>query len=357
MNKKRFDTYQCPKQFMTYMSSMEDKRRTVVASGDNHVLRNAELLRKYRRAKSESVKTEIRETLFWINLKFLHEIFMKKLNPNLFRSDVLDIYQELCISLAEGIDKALAIKNLNTDVLSGKIWSQLMTGVRQIMRDYYDRGNHFEELENPDLLEHGYLEDHEISRTLYRYLEAREEAIIEELYFRDKELEETGDKFGLTKERIRQIREKAIGKMRQASEDVSDETESSVKFRQDIFGILRHFPRVRWIVFEDPNEIMVDLEYLESRGINPKEFLVISEKPFTGESYYNRVHYDSHIPRQYYGNVFDLTLEAVTYNRIAFQFQYDIPREIKKLGGSKYLSDLQLRKLAIDSIYRRELRL
>jgi hypothetical protein len=127
---------------------------------------------------------------------------MKKLNPNLFRSDVLDIYQELCISLAEGIDKALAIKNLNTEVLSGKIWSQLMTGVRQIMREYYDRGNYFEELENPDLLEHGCPEeDHEIPGTLYRYLEAREEAIIEELYFRDKELEETGDKFGLTKER------------------------------------------------------------------------------------------------------------------------------------------------------------
>ena len=357
MNKKRFNTYQCPKQFMTYMSCLENKRRTVVVSDDNHVLQNAELSRKYRQAKSESVKTEIRETLFWINLKFLHEIFMKKLNPNLFRSDILDIYQELCISLAEGIDKALAIKNLNTEILSGKIWSQLMTGVNRIMREYYDRGNYFEELENPDLLEHKYPEDYEISRTLYRYLGAREEAIIEELYFRGKELEEVGDKFGLTKERTRQIREKAIRKMRQALEDVSDETESFIKFRQEIFNILRHFPKVRWIVFENPEEIMVDLEYLETRGINPKEFLVISEKPFTGKSYYNRVHYDSHIPRQYYGNVFDLTLEAVTYNRITFQFQYDIPREIKKLGGSKYLSDLQLRKLAIELIYRRELQL
>jgi hypothetical protein len=145
--------------------------------------------------------------------------------------------------------------------------------------------------------------------------------------------------------------------MRQALEDVSDETESSIKFRQEIFKILRHFPKVQWIVFEDPYEITVDMEYLESRGINPEEFLVISEKPFVGESYYNRVHYDSHIPRQYYGNVFDLTLEAVTYNRITFRFQYDIPREIEKLGGSKYLSDPLLRKLAIESIYRRELRL
>ena len=354
MNKKRFNDYQCPKQFMTYMSRLEDKRRTI-ASDDHYVLQNAELLKKYRRAKSESARDKIKDTLFWVNLKFLHEIFMKKLNPNLFKSDILDIYQELCISLTEGINKTLAIRNSDTNMLSNKIWSRLMTGVDRVIKEYYERGNYFEELEDPDVFEYEYPESYEVPRTLYRYLWAREEAIIEELYFRDKELDETGDRFGLTRERVRQIREKAIKKMRQASEEVSEESDIGVKCRKDIFKILHHYPKVRWIVFEDPDQVTVDLEYLEIRGINPKQFLVISSSKPIGESYYNRVQYDSWIPRQYYGNVFDLTLEAVTYNRIQYPYQYDILREIKKIGSSRFLTEPQLRSIAIKLIYQREL--
>ena len=355
MNKKRFNTYQAPGQFMTYMSRLEDKRLATVTSDNHYVLQNADLLRRYKKSRSESARAEIRETLFWVNMKFLHEIFMKKLNPNLFRHDITDIYQELCISLTEGIDKALAIKNLDTKVLSGNIWSRLMTGVNRIMREYYDRGNYFTELEDPDIYEHEYPEEYEISRILYRELGAREEAIIEDLYYKGKDLDEVGWNFGLTKERVRQIREKAIKKMRQVFDFSIEDSDARIKFRQDIFKILRHYPKVYWVVFEDPGEPSVDMTYLESRGINPKQFLIISKTPFTGESYYNRIQYDSWIPRQYYGSVYDLTLEAVVYSRISYPFQYDIPREIEKSGGSRYLSDIQLRRLAIESIYRREL--
>jgi RNA polymerase sigma factor (sigma-70 family) len=289
-------------------------------------------------------------------MKYLHEVFMKKLNPNLYRHDVLDIYQELCISLIDGIDKALSMKDLDTKTLSGRIWSRLMTGVNRVMKEYYDQGNHYLELPDPDIYEHEYPEDHEISRVLYLELGAREEAIIEDLYYRDKDLEEVGWNFGLTKERVRQIREKAIKKMRQAFDFSLEESERRLAFRKDIFRILRHYPKVHWVVFEDPEQPGPDMEYLESRGIDPREFLIISGTQSTGESYYPRVHYESWIPRQYYGNVYDLTLEAVVYEQLHYPFRYDIPREIKKLGGSKYLSDMQLRKLAIDSIYRRELR-
>ena len=148
MKKKRFNDFQTPKHYMTYMSRLEDARRATVTSDDHYVLQNADLIRQYKRSRSEAGRSKIRETLFWVNMKYLHEIFMKKLNPNLYRHDVLDIYQELCISLIDGIDKALSMKDLDTKTLSGRIWSRLMTGVNRVMKEYYDQGNHY--LELPD---------------------------------------------------------------------------------------------------------------------------------------------------------------------------------------------------------------
>ena len=357
--KKVFNS-RTPMQFMTYMSRLEDKRRTVVTGKDDYILQNADLIRKYKKSRSKFVRERIKESLFWINIKFLHKIFMTKLHPNLFGSDVLDIYQELCVSLINGIDVAFKRKDINTDILSSYIKGYLMGGVDRIIKEYYKPSEYFEFLEDPDSLEFVYPDHPEIITDIaYRYLRERERAIIDEYYFKDNDYEEISERFGLTKQRISQIKLKSLKKIREALEESNSSLNLNIIFRKDIFKIIRQYPMVRWVVFDSPYQYTVRLRELEKYGINPRQFLIISEQePSPKGDYYNRRKYEYHIPNQYYGNIYDRSLVAVSEAEIEYPFKYDIFREIEGLDDKTQclLSEQEKRGIAINRIYKRELR-
>lgn len=111
-------------------------------------------------------------------------------------------------------------------------------------------------------------------------------------YLEGKDKEEIGFFYGLTKERITQILEKSIRKLR----DFIEEQESLVSrkrvFREIIYQTLRSNPQIKYILvnpegqpeifshgtYHSDNDRDLLVDYLLRQGIDPREWLIVSPK-------------------------------------------------------------------------------
>lgn len=280
-----------PEHFYKYMLKLQEERDRLVGSDDNYKKKNSDLVKEYLKTNDPGQKKTIREKLILLNLPLAHEMLYSKLNVNLLEHDSPDILQELNFYLVKAIDSAL--RSEDKKHFSKRLFYSLLTGLKKIGEDYYNYKP--EPLEDPDSLVGEEKEKADLT-LIMKYIDAglseREKRICLMYYLEGKDKEEIGFFYGLTKERITQILEKSIRKLR----DFIEEQESLVSrkrvFREIIYQTLRSNPQIKYILVnpEDQPEIFsyetqhenndeeLIVDHLLRWGIDPREWLIVSHR-------------------------------------------------------------------------------
>jgi hypothetical protein len=273
-------------EFEKYMSRLEDNRDKY-GFGTNYVETNRKLVSSYKRCSNPKKKLEIRNKLVMFNIKLAHEILYKKLNVDISKENSIDILQEINLYLIESVDKVLEYK---TNKVSKTLYFLIMSSLSKIVKKYYDYSAGRILISNPDriIMKTKEKEKENINRYVNeKYLNSREYHILRESFKDCASLELIGCEFGLTTERVKQIKEKAIKKIREAIEDIKIKSKKNVD--NEVSKFLKVNPNIKYVIYY-PTETIIQsffesyadqclLEKLIFRGIDLREWLIVDNKP------------------------------------------------------------------------------
>ena len=277
-------------EFKRYMSILKDDRNKN-GFGTDYVETNKKLVSSYYRISNPMKKLEIRNKLVMFNIKLAHEILYKKLNVDTSKEDSIDILQEINLCLVESIDKILESK---TKGVSTTLYYLIIGSLDKIIKKYYvynSRKNFRINLE--EIIEDEEEEKEDVRAYIStNILKVREYNILREFLNDDISLEEIGYKYGLTRERVRQLRAIAIRRIRDAIE--TRKRVSRMREENEILRFLRTHPDIKYVIYYPNIEHEFSksytnqslLEKLIYNGIDPKEWLIVDDKPW---EYYAKI--------------------------------------------------------------------
>lgn len=298
------------REFNQYMIEFQNELKKT----GNYRKRTTSLIKEYYSSDSGRSKLEIKNELAIINIRLAYKILFKKLKVNIFRSDILDIFQEFNLCLLESVEEILS-KLGEEEVInsfSARLYYKLLGKLCKITRNYFDYNNRIDYIEFPDNIILEEKEDvsdliYEINSTRNSVLSTREQQITDSYLKGD--ISYCSLNLDLTIERIQQIKNSSLRKIRDSINEKHQLTNKLKLEKELLLKFIKRYPRRKYILFAQSKKLTMyqsgsknyepkQLDVMVDKGLNPSEWIIITDRyvSFTREEYDGFLQIVSNLP-------------------------------------------------------------